>query len=147
VLVIEGIKTNDPPSISRRFCRLVGVLVVASVLAVLAWTITRQILASNQSNEGADTMNQTLLPPQIPPRAVPMNINTTIGDALNGGSDPVDFLLRAGSGDFFETMLNRTDTTFTLFSVARDVSTFSGIDFASYAKLLSSFWVGHVVRT
>jgi hypothetical protein len=140
LLVIEGVKTKDS-HISRRFCVLVGVLVVSSVLAVAAWTITARILASNQSNDDADASNQTLIPPRG------SVINMTIGDALNGGSDPIDVFLAAGSRDIFQTMLNRTDTTFTLFSVTQNEKLFANFPFSSFSKLLLPLWVGHVVRT
>jgi hypothetical protein len=144
VLVIEGVKTNDP-SISRRICLLVGVLVVASVLAVVTGTITTRILASDRGGKSTVSSNHTTsFPPQIP-KSVSVNSNHTIGDYLKEGTDSVDIFLAAGSQEIFQSMLNRTDTTFTLFSAADGAPLGFGSDFSVISKLVLPLWVGHLV--
>jgi hypothetical protein len=150
VLVIEGVKTSDP-SVSRRLCLFVGVLFLASAIAVAAGMITTRILGSNdRANNSTVLSNQTL---DRPPRVVPTvvvsgNFNQTIGGNLSEGSDSVDIFFAGGSRDIFQTMLNRTDTTLTMIGVVRGAALFfPGTDISIISKLVLPLWAGHVVST
>ena len=139
-LVIEGVKQVNPwPG---RICQIIGIVVGFSLLAVSAGMITSRL----RSNDRTSSRNQTLVPPQVP-KAVSVNINKTIGDALSEGSDSVDIYFTAGSQDIFQTMLNRTDTTFTLFSAAYGAPNIFGSDFSVISKMVLPLWVGHLVST
>jgi hypothetical protein len=163
-LVIEGVKHPNPWPL--RIFQIVSIIVVSSLVAAAAAMITLRLVPTTPSwgsNIPTSLNNNTARRPygNVTDTSKDTgdvaeydgNMNWTITDALtyeieNEGaySSQGPFFVKSVVPIFFAD-LNRTDTQFTLFSIAAEAKIFEGLDISTLIKMALPLWNGHSVRT
>ena len=151
ILVIEGVKTMDPKK--RKILMIMGIFVLAAVMATGAGFITAQFTSSSaqevfSSPRGGDeNTTKTLI--STPIKSGGGNLSLTLGDVWSifspAGGGIENFVVENGALHLFKKLLSRTDKNFTLLSIDKKAMALGGLDISIIAKGLSSMYNGHVV--